>query len=157
MPAKGSPSISIFKCFKEKVLPHVTRRRVCGPVEEGRSVFPAAVKVGGRAWRKEEPDLGWELWAGWSGAVRLRKKDPHEHSCGAGPGWGAFGNGKEPGQPCPAGRRGPDHELLEHSQACKPGIAQLTLKRELTEHIPGPLPTKAGIGSVWGGAPESAF
>lgn len=95
MLVKGSFFIFIFKCFKEKVLFYVIRRRVCGFVEEGRSVFSVVVKVGGRVWRKEESDLGWELWVGWSGVVRLRKKDSYEYSCGVGFGWGVFGNGKE--------------------------------------------------------------
>ena len=56
---------------------------------------------------------------------------------------------------CPAGEGGPDPELLECSQACRPGTARPTLVRWLTERISGPLPTEAEVGSVWGGAPKS--
>ena len=92
MPLIGCPFISIFKCFKESVLNHVTWAlslwalgekpehfsRCCGnqgPPCQGGGTRPGLGKVGG--WDEE--------------GFCLSKKEGIEHSVGARPAWGTFG------------------------------------------------------------------
>ena len=89
--------MSIFVCFKEKVLNPVTQALSLQAFGEGRSVSLVATEPRG------PPDLAWETWVGLRRCLLVEQEIVH-------PGrwtrmvWGAaFGNGGEPDHTLPAG------------------------------------------------------